>query len=149
MGCLSLIVVASAYGPLRADAALRDKLFRSIDEYPGVRIGRVLASRYGPDVRILYSTYSYIPPAFTNAKMQEWNMTIAEMRSYDPDVIVLRLSVVEFWRTVPGEYSAYAQGYVKEPLQYYEGLVAGELGYHRVASEGEGTAQFILFERDK
>jgi hypothetical protein len=147
---VALMLIPAGYSvahSLANELNVHKKRFTSVEAYPAVKLGKMMAARYSPETKILASGYSYVSPTFKNVKIVDLNMTVPELREYDPDLVVINEGYAILWREMEGDYSWYAGGYVKENREYYDGMLSEKFGYRLIASEGKNGRRFLLFER--
>jgi len=108
-----------------------------VEKSPAIGAGLWLAEIFEADSRVLYDSYSYVPPAFAEAQMT-FGGTIKDLESFEPDVVVVSDEISRRF-VDPTQASDFRGGETKyfEHLQYYRGLRDGSLGFTQIVNFGE------------
>ena len=102
-----------------------------------MRAGLWLAENFEADSRVLYDSYSYVPPAFADVQLT-FAGTSEDLEIFDPDVVIVSEEISQRYID-PTKASLFNAGEAKyiEHLQYYRGLRDGSLGFTQIMNFGE------------
>lgn len=127
-----------------------NKSFESISEYRqivlnreqtsiSVKAGHWLAEHFSPSTRVLYDTYSYVPPSFPDAISPPWaGETISTLKIFEPDVVVVNQAIASRFSNASWATNyAWGESNFMKKLEYYEGLKNGDFGYTLARDFGE------------
>ena len=108
-----------------------------VEKSPAVRAGLWLAETFEADSRVLYDSYSYVPPAFAEAQLT-FAGTREDLEIFAPDVVIVSEEISQRY-VDPTKASQFGAGEAKyrEHLQYYRGLRDGSLGFTQLMNFGE------------
>jgi len=86
---------------------------------------------------VLYDSYSYVPPAFVEARLT-FAGTIEDLEIFEPDLVVVSDEISQRYVN-PTKASQFGAGEAKyiEHLQYYRSLRDGSLGFTQMMNFGE------------
>ncbi len=108
-----------------------------VEESPAVRVGLWLAETFEANSRVLYDSYSYVPPAFAEAQLT-FAGTREDLEIFAPDVVIVSEEISQRY-VDPTKASQFGAGEAKylEHLQYYRSLRDGSLGFTQIMNFGE------------
>jgi len=142
---VAIVLILLSLGP----RIVRDYRFfktrvEKMQDNPVVAAGEWLAANYPRETRIVYDSYSYIPPKFETV-FRSWGQTEAFVSKHDPDIVVVHRSISK--RYVDPDS---ATGYVGGPELYlaihgfYTRLEAGKFPCFKLTRDF-GTV--MIYER--
>ena len=115
----------------------RQTLIHRVETSPAVKAGNWLAEHYAPSSRVLYDTYAYVPPQFTEATKGS-GTSLENLQKIDPDIVIVNQSVADIYADLNAA-KKYASGEraFRNAWEYYQALTAGRAGYTLVQDFGE------------
>ncbi len=108
-----------------------------VEKSPAVRAGLWLAETFEADSRVLYDSYSYVPPAFAEAQLT-FAGTSEDLEIFAPDVVIVSEEISQRF-VDPTKASQFGAGEAqyREHLQYYRGLRDGSFGFTQMMNFGK------------
>jgi hypothetical protein len=102
-----------------------------------VKAGQWLAENFSKSSRILYDSYSYVPPSFSDAHSIEGG-TIQTLEALKPDVVVVNKAISKRYSDM-SKATVYFGGEseFESRHEYYEALKEGKVGYVLVRDFGD------------
>ncbi len=102
-----------------------------------VAAGNWLLSEYSTDSKVYGDYYSYVPPAFRDARMT-WAGTEREIREFAPDIVIVNQRVASRFADprLAGIYRGGREAYL-EHFEYYQSFSQGRLDYRLVLELGD------------
>jgi hypothetical protein len=128
----SMLVVLGLVLPpaLQRLLAFRRATIQRVEVSPAVEAGEWLEAHFPTSTRVLYDPYSYVPPAFADARITPWGGTPELLEQLRPDVVMVYTSLAADFRDAvqAGAYAREDAEYLAKH-EYYRTLRSGEAGY--------------------
>jgi hypothetical protein len=103
-----------------------------------VLAGHWLAEHYSPSIRILYDSFSYVPPLFADAHVTPWGGTLQMLETLEPDVAIINEFNSSLFSNIH-QAAKYArdEAHFIARYEYYNALREGKTGYELVRDFGD------------